>query len=645
MYSKLALSVLILFAPIAVRAAPLAKVVSVEFSETPAPSSPEEMTTAYTRSQATVRYTDGRQQVYPLTYHTLFRSGDKIGEGEAGLVVDRHGKPVLATLPDEKGRQAKGPFHSAAPDGNSLMQVVDGMQKKIYLVTHYEYHPEAPLLSGSGTIQLYGQLPMTMSLTALAQDQTTGRLQATNLSTIDMNPIGGLWSPCAASLTPWNTHLGGEEYEPDARQFEHEPLEPMNLYLGTPGVKAADGGANPYRYGHPVEVKVGAGGTATPVKRYAMGRLSAELAEVMPDRRTAYMGDDGRDTMMFMFVADRPRDLSAGTLYAARWEQTSASNAGRARLTWIRLGHATEREIKTLVDHGIRFSDIFESATPAEVKADPVRYADYTPVFVYEGQSGRQRRGEKPEPRYLRVKPGMEKAAAFLESRRYGAMLGATGEFTKMEGVTHNPRERKLYVAMSYIESAMLDGNNGERPQDHIRLQGDSLDLACGAVYQATLAGRQVDSSGRRIPSQWVASTMEALLLGAKKPAGQTHGAFDSCDTDRMANPDNIKYSPEMRILFIGEDSGNHLNNFLWALNIDSGRLTRLMSAPIGGEHTGLQVVPNLNGFGYIMGNIQHPASAHDLKKFPDSIKIDLRRKTDQRGSVGYLGGLPALKR
>jgi len=419
----------------------------------------------------------------------------------------------------------------------------------------------------------------------------------------------------------------------------------MNLYLGTPGKTAGEGGANPYRYGHLVEVKVGADGTAQPVKRYAMGRLATELADVMPDERTAYMGDDGRDTMLFMFVADKARDLSAGTLYATKWEQRSADNGGSANLKWIRLGHAHEAEIKTLVDRGIKFSDMFETATPADVKANPEQFKDFRPVFVYEGQGGKGAPGSgaKQEVAYLKLKPGMEAAAAFLESRRYGAMLGATSEFTKMEGVTHNAEDRKLYVAMSYIEAGMLDGQNGERPQDHVRVKGDAKDLACGGIYQARLSGAQRDSTGEAIRSEWVAATLDALLLGARKPFGQPRGAYDACDTERVANPDNIKYSSAMRTLFIGEDSGNHLNNFLWALNIDSGNVARLLSAAAGGEHTGLQVVPNLGGHTYIMGNIQHPGAANDLKKYPEAIKVELRRKIDQRGSTGYLRGLPAI--
>jgi len=100
-----------------------------------------------------------------------------------------------------------------------------------------------------------------------------------------------------------------------------------------------------------------------------------------------------------------------------------------------------------------------------------------------------------------------------------------------------------------------------------------------------------------------------------------------------------------MRTLFIGEDSGNHLNNFVWAYNVDSKALTRIFSAPIGAENTGLNVFDDYNGHAYITANIQHPGAAEDLAKYGDDIKIDLRRKVDERGWVGYLGGLPALTR
>lgn len=621
--------------------------VSIRFSATPVPATPEEQTQVFTKSVATIRYLDGSEANFPLRYETLFLSGDKKGKGRAGEIVSADGRPLAVSAPAADGSRGVGPFYAYAPDANSLIQVPNGHKpEKLFLLTHYEYHTEAPVNRLGGITDMYARLPMAVSLATLKQNQRDGTLQVSRMKNVDARPVKGIWIPCAGSLTPWNTHIGGEEYEPNARYFEHEPLESMNLYLGTPGRLAEAGGANPYDYGHPFEISVDDEGKTTVKKLLALGRLSFELVEVMPDQRTVYMGDDGRDTMLFMFVADRPRDLSEGTLYAARWDQKDGKAGGRANLQWIRLGHASDHIIERYIRSNIKYSNIFETATQDEVAANPERYSGFKPVYVYEGQGGIRQGKSKTidEPIYLRVKPGMEIPAAFLESRKYGAMLGATSEFTKMEGVTHNAADKKLYIALSTIEAGMVAGKNGQRPQDHISLQDAPADLNCGGVYRLSLQGRQIDSEGAAIQSEWVAADMAAYLMGRKKPNGQEVGAYDRCDTERIANPDNLKYSAAMRTLFIGEDSGNHLNNFLWAHSIEGQETVRILSAPIGGELTGLQVAPDANGFAYIMSNVQHPGAANDLKIYPVEVRETLRRLVDERGRIGYIGGIPAMK-
>lgn len=594
---------------------------AVDFTPTPAPATVEEMVVAGSRSAAVVTYADGSSRTFPLDYRTLMRSGDPLMDGAAGLIVDHHGRAISQTLPDDKGNVARGPFHAFGPDANSLIATKAGP----VLVTHFEYHTEAPNLDpAKPPVSLYAQLPMTMTAARLSQDKRGGQLSVAKLDTIDMAAIGGLWIPCAGTLTPWNTHLGGEEYEPDARSFEAKPLQPMNLYLGTPGKTARQGGANAYTYGHLVEVAM-RGAKAVATRRYATGRLSFELADIQEDGRTLYFGDDGRDVARFMFVADRVGDLSSGTLYAAKWRQTEATGGGSARLDWIRLGHGADAAIARMVEAGIVFSDIFEVADkPAE---------GFRAVHVYAGTGGRT------GTEYLRLKPGQETAAAFLESRRYAGYLGATTEFTKMEGQAHDAAGRTLFTVMSTVEGAMLEGRNDDRPQDDIRLAGDPADLNCGVVYQSALKPGQHDTEGRSIASDWVAADMRPLIVGAKTARG-----LDKCDPDKVANADNIKFAPAIRTLFIGEDSGTHLNNYLWAFNVDSGKLTRLAWAPIGAEWTGLAVVENLDGHAYILANLQHPGAIADLKDYPAEIREVLRAKVDQRGAVGYVGGLPALR-
>jgi hypothetical protein len=69
----------------------------------------------------------------------------------------------------------------------------------------------------------------------------------------------------------------------------------------------------------------------------------------MPDQRTALMGDDATNSGYFVFVADKEKDLSSGTLYAAKvGAGFSIDPPPRALpLTWIKLGSATSAEIET----------------------------------------------------------------------------------------------------------------------------------------------------------------------------------------------------------------------------------------------------------------------------------------------------------
>jgi secreted PhoX family phosphatase len=592
-----------------------------------------------------VTLSDGSQKTYPLSYQILHRSGDFVGGWYSGLVVDKQGQPLMKSAPDSKGNVARGPFVSRGTDGTSMLAIpnatVDGVKgHKVFLINHLEYDTEAENIDPKKPpVGVYGALPMAMNLTVLDQDPATGALTPIKMSNVDMSSIEGLWIPCNSSTTPWMTHLGSEEYEPDAMAFEKKPLEPMNLYFGTAGKTASEGGANPYHYGHVVEVAVAADGSTKATKHYAMGRIAFELGDVMADQKTVYLGDDGDDVIRAMFVADAPADLSAGTLYAAKWQQTEGKNFGSAKLAWIKLGHASNAEIKASIDRGIKFSDIWEVASADEVKANPGKYSDFRPVYAYTGTGG------KSGLAYYKLKPGMEQAAGFLETRRYAAYLGATTEFTKMEGQAHNIADKKLYTVMSYIRRGMIDGQNQDRPQDDIKLAGDEKDLICGAVYESTLAAGQKDTGGQPIASDLVATDMVALVYGARQPAGATVGRYDKCATDLVANPDNVRYSEAMRTLFIGEDSGNHLNNFSWAYNVDSKKLARIFSAPAGGENTGLNVYDNINGHAYITGNVQHPGAAEDLDSYPKEVKGELRKLVDERGIVGYLSGLPAMTR
>ncbi|WP_261381575.1 alkaline phosphatase PhoX [Paenibacillus cremeus] len=606
--------------PTMASAAESVQVKSVEFIGMPAPSTPDEMAKLYTTASLQVTYTDGSVRSFPLQYKMLFKSTDKVGSMIAGVSVDVKGNPIV----DTSVSGAPVPFVSDDPDANSLMKI-EGQAptskggNPLSLVTHYEY----VTLNNAGK-SAYGVVPASMSLTTIDQNKTTGELVATDLKKIDFSGVDGLWIPCNGSLTPWNTHLGSEEYEADARAFEADPTK-SSVYV-SPFAKAYfqddKMAGNPYAYGYLPEVTVKADGTTSVVKHYSMGRFSHELGKVAPDQKTVFYGDDGGNTMLFMYVADKSQDLSSGTLYAAKFNQTSDTNGGAGSLQWISLGHATDAEIQDYVNKGLKFSDMFETADKDT--------EGFTKIKTY--PSGKIE--------WLKVKPGMEKAASFLESRRYAAMLGATSEWNKMEGVTANAKDKKIYIAMSYVEKSMEADTKNADPIDEIHVNK----VRAGAVYQLDLAGGVKDSAGNTINSDYAASTMSGLVVG--KDLAKADWKGNTADDNAIGNPDNISYSEELRTLFIGEDSGMHANNYVWAYNIDTKKLSRILTTPAGAEATGLQFVDNYNGFRYVMSNIQHPGDEmilSDALKAQVSPLIDKYWDGKRSGAVGYLSGLPTM--
>jgi secreted PhoX family phosphatase len=605
------------------------KIESISFSGSRVPATVEEMSKPFTTASVVVKYSNGKTKKFPLTYKELFKTTDKfkMSNGEtfqAGTPTDYYGDPITDESVDGK------PVHyvSDAPDANSLLRPMkDG---SLYLVSHYEYDS----LDNAGN-PAWRRVPASMTLTKLYQNMKTGELKVSTIDKIDFSSVNGLWVPCNGSLSPWNTHLGSEEYEPDARSFEFDtPDKPSDstahlkdfakLYFDD------EKKANPYNYGFIPEVFVSSDGMTRVVKHYSTGRRSNELMVVMPDERTAYFGDDGEYTTLFMYVADKPRDLSAGTLYAAKFTQTSAENGGAGNLEWIRLGHAKDSEIKRLIDKGIKFSDIFEvSDVPKE---------GFIPVKQYSSQGSNYGNVE-----YLKLKPGMEKAAAFLETRRYAAMLGATSEFNKMEGLAVNVKDKKLYVAIADIGKGME--KNDKDPADHIQLPK----VKAGAVYELSLKSGQKNTSGQPIKSEYVAASMKGLLVGEDLAKPDAYG--NKANVNKIAGPDNLSFSEAYRTLFIGEDSGQHINNFVWAYNVETKQLSRILSVPAGAEATGLQAVDNRNGFSYIMSNFQHPGDGLD-NFAPTAVKIeDVKKAVDrtyginQAGAVGYVHGIPNIKK
>ncbi len=334
-----------------------------------------------------------------------------------------------------------------------------------------------------------------------------------------------MWITCGSSLSPWGTHLSSEEYEPDAftaansSQFK---AFSQNLF----GSEIA---ANPYHYGHMPEVVVQADGTAKITKHYCMGRISHELVQVMPDERTALMGDDATNGGLFVFVADKAREWSSGSLYVAKVGAGFSvdPDGPAAPLTWIKLGSATSAEIESLANT-TQPTDLFdlESKDPAD--------ASFRKII----SNGRTE--------WLRLKPGMNKAAAFLETHRYAAYVGASMGFSKMEGTNVNARDKLAYSALQNVQDSMVRGGKGFVEGNGIAL---NKALKAGAVMALNLRGGQKDLSGNTIGSDWIPVDTHALITGEDIPSD---ALGNTANPNRIGNPDNLKFSEKLRTLFIG---------------------------------------------------------------------------------------------
>ncbi|MBK7082593.1 MAG: DUF839 domain-containing protein [Betaproteobacteria bacterium] len=598
---------------------------SVEFIGMPAPATAAEKADAYSTARIKYLYDDGSNETHDLAYHRIFLTSDMIGGSMVGGLYDSDDRALTDN---------DGPMAADGPDGTSLIQVPElsapgGTGNPLAMVVNFEYR-ELPPNDGVSKGGFWSKLPAATGLALIDQSKQNGSLTPKSYQNVSFSGVNGGWIHCGSTLSAWGTHLSSEEYEPDAKTRQ-------GLFAATGTDDGTDinsfskyyfgdaARANPYHYGLLPEISIDRTGKATVVKHYATGRFAREMMEMAADHRTGIGGDDGANTGLFMFVADAEKNLSAGTLYAAKVTQTAAANGGGFALRWVKLGRSTDAEIKALVDGGIRFSDIFlvSNTDPGD--------ASYRMVTTYNGTE------------WLKLKPGMEKAAAFLETRRYAAYLGATTEFSKMEYIAFNAKDRKFYVVISRVERGMADTAG-----DIQVARNDG-----GVVYELATGTAQNDTDGNAINSEYVGT---ALVGIPELNGGWLNGAKDAegnqCSQDRICGPDNLRFAGSIRTLFIGEDTGRRNNNYVWAFNVDTRKLARILTVPMAAEATGLTVVEDYNGFAYILGNFQHPGDSLAAYTGTDKAEIasliDSKWGNRRKSAIGYLGtkdgALPKLR-
>lgn len=514
-------------------------------------------------------------QDHPFGWQVLIAEGDQPGDSPHpfGTLIDARG----GTLPFGKAPTCPN------VDGNGLFE----LEGRIWLLSNQECAPAA----------LY-QTELNLS---------EGRFSAVRTRPVDLSAIGGTNQLCAAEVPRPGTYLTAEEYEPDASRVSGRSVDlsgttssGKSIYDASDWVDflrfAGEATPSPYSVGWMVEVQTGADGGTTARKRTAMGRFSHELSRTMPDGRTVFLSDDYSHGILAMFVADRAWDNASGRLYAARWTES----AGQTTLRWVDLGAASEAEVDAAIARGIRFDELLLKASPGSDGTCPTgTTAVRSPQGVDE---------------CLSLRPGQERLASRLETRRTAALLGATVEFQKEEGVAFDPSGRRLFVAFTQIAAGMLPQDPPSPEADHIRLPANP----CGVVYAFALSEGQTDTAGAPIDSAWVPTTATPAVSGVPLAEG--------CDPAWPSEPDNLEWLPAAQALLIAEDT-DRSPNLLWAWQ--GGAPLPLLAGPPRpaegrlAEIAGLSVAPSVGGQSWVTVSIQHPGG--------------------QPARVGVLGPFPAV--
>jgi len=515
------------------------------------PSNDVSRTSIYSDAKIKRIFNNGQSEEYPLVYQHLFKNNDVIQSKIIGGIIDAFSQPIY-------DRSQNGIVTQFVADKFPAfaLQLID---EQWVLLTGF-----------SSTSQT---LPNHLNITTLDQNSGTGSLKVQKTPTFE----GGYWKIGGGFFS--DSHLlMTEKDEPDARLWEisqeNNSLKTfLSIYYQDETKITA---TSPYRYGLIIDSKIQDNLTLFSSKHYSLGRIGRASIIVMPDKKTLYMSDSRQYGVFLMFIANAESDFSNGTLYAAKWEQL---NKIKANLSWKYLGTTSDGEIKALVNNGITFSKIFETKDQSS--------AGFTTLQTSNGFE------------YLKLKEYQETAAAFLETRRYATMLGATSEFSPMTGFAINAKDKKLYTAMPIVSQGMLD--NSLDIQNHITMNKSNA----GAIFEINLAAQQKDQRRENISSEWVATSAQIsqTMTGEDLPTPDKIG--NSATLEKPANPSVLAFHERLRTLFIGESGLSHVDRFVWAFQPDTQQLSKILYAPA--EITALQLIDNANNFNYLL--VSHAAN------------------------------------
>ena len=332
------------------------------------------------------------------------------------------------------------------------------------------------------------------------------------------------------------TFSSGDDVTQTLRYFDHYASKVSRA-------TAIEKGFNVYQYGYPWETVVKKDFTEKTTKLYAHGRISYEMAYVMPDNKTVYGTDDGTNCVFTMMKLKKEKDLKEGTNFCMKMTQTSPAGGDvkdfKGDIEWIEMPTPTHAEAEAAIKTKPSFYSLFDFESCNADGTCPtmgfksinvgIPVGNCTTAGIAEGLCA-------GACECLKVKTGMEKIAAVLEKKRYAAYLGCTLEFYRWEGITYDPDSKKAYTAISNVGRGMNDGDAvyDKGGPNHLKMTANS----CGCVMEMD------------IDAEMKATKARMLVCGKASTASPipAAGSFkDSCDVNGIANPDNVAVIPKAK--------------------------------------------------------------------------------------------------
>ena len=176
--------------------------------------------------------------------------------------------------------------------------------------------------------------PGGVSMLKIRFEKNTGLWLVDSIKKVDFTKdIVKTASNCSGTVTPWNTIITCEETTTsgDANGDGYEDLG-WNIEIDPETAEVREYGNNKKE------------------KLWAMGRMSHENVVVKSDLVTAYYGEDASTGNVWKFVADRPRNLSIGTLYVLKLEKPLLGNEPQTPVgRWVRIPNNTKDQCNNVL--------------------------------------------------------------------------------------------------------------------------------------------------------------------------------------------------------------------------------------------------------------------------------------------------------